>query len=351
MTLRIGIVGAGENTRLRHIPGFQAIDGVEVVAVCNRSRASGERVAKDFEIGRVHDDWRQLVQDDDVDAVCIGTWPYLHAPVTLAGLEAGKHVLTEARMAVDVDEARAMLHASEASDRVAMVVPAPFWLDSESYLIDLVRDGLLGDVLEVHARGLGGAWSPDAPIHWRQRRDLSGENILMLGILNETVRRYVGDDVAVVAHGKVFVDERVDAEAGAARTVDVPDSLAVISELACGGTAVYHLSGVARFGGGPTLEVHGTRGAFRLCDGGAFIAQESDDAFRPLEVPAGRRGGWRVEADFVDAIRDGKPVTRTSFADGVRYMEFTAAVNRSFRTEGFVVLAHAGVLDPGDATS
>src|SRR5215212_11204254 len=112
MTIRIGIVGAGANTRDRHIPGFQAIDGVELAAVANRSRASGERVAEQFGIRRVYDHWQEVIEDDDIDAVMIGTWPYLHAPITLAALEAGKHVLTEARMAMDAAEAHRMLEAS-----------------------------------------------------------------------------------------------------------------------------------------------------------------------------------------------------------------------------------------------
>ena len=58
MSLRIGIVGAGENTRTRHIPGFQKIEGVEVVAVCNRSRVSGQKVADEFGIPAVHEDWK-----------------------------------------------------------------------------------------------------------------------------------------------------------------------------------------------------------------------------------------------------------------------------------------------------
>ena len=108
MSLRIGIVGAGANTRSRHIPGFQEIDGVEVVAVCNRTRESGQKAADEFGIARVYENWLDLVQADDVDAVCIGTWPYLHCEISLATLEAGKHVLTEARMAMDLAEARRM---------------------------------------------------------------------------------------------------------------------------------------------------------------------------------------------------------------------------------------------------
>ena len=48
--IRVGVVGAGANSRARHIPGFQALDGVDVVGVANRSRESGQRVADEFEI-------------------------------------------------------------------------------------------------------------------------------------------------------------------------------------------------------------------------------------------------------------------------------------------------------------
>src|SRR4051812_26539485 len=97
--LRVGLVGAGANTKLRHIPGLRAIAGVELAAVCNRRPESTAAVAREFDIPRTHADWRELVADPDLDAVVIGTWPYLHCLITLAALQAGKHVLCEARMA------------------------------------------------------------------------------------------------------------------------------------------------------------------------------------------------------------------------------------------------------------
>ncbi|MBI3463364.1 MAG: Gfo/Idh/MocA family oxidoreductase, partial [Planctomycetes bacterium] len=97
--IRIGIVGAGNNTRLRHIPGFRALEGVEIAGVVNRSPESTRRAADEHGIPRTYRNWQELIADPQIDAVCIGTWPYLHCPITLAALEAGKHVLTEARMA------------------------------------------------------------------------------------------------------------------------------------------------------------------------------------------------------------------------------------------------------------
>jgi predicted dehydrogenase len=64
-TIRVGIVGAGGNTKAKHIPGLRAIENVEITGVCNRSRASSEAVAAEFGIPRVFDDWRKLVEDPD----------------------------------------------------------------------------------------------------------------------------------------------------------------------------------------------------------------------------------------------------------------------------------------------
>ncbi|MBM3956526.1 MAG: hypothetical protein FJ313_00560 [Gemmatimonadetes bacterium] len=58
----------------------------------------------------------------------------------------------------------------------------------------------------------------------------------------------------------------------------------------------------------------------------------------PVDIPAGKRGAWRVEREFVNAIRGVEPVTHTTFADGVAYMEFTDAVLLSWQTEETVAL-------------
>ena len=97
--IRVGLIGAGRNTRERHLPGFQKISGVEIAAVANRSRESGQAVADSFNIPTVYDNWRDLLEDPTIDAICIGTWPYMHCTLALAALDKGKHVLCEARMA------------------------------------------------------------------------------------------------------------------------------------------------------------------------------------------------------------------------------------------------------------
>src|SRR5882762_8898544 len=90
-TIRAGFVGAGANSRKHHIPKLRTQPGVELTAVANRSKESGERIAGEFGIKRVYGDWRELVRASDIDAVCIGTWPNTHCEITRAVLDNGKH--------------------------------------------------------------------------------------------------------------------------------------------------------------------------------------------------------------------------------------------------------------------
>ena len=245
--LRVGFIGAGANTRSRHLPGFQASPGVELAAVCNRSRESGQRVASEFGIARVEVDPEAIFADPSIDAVCIGTWPYRHREYSERALEAGKHVLCEARMAMDAAEARAMLAAAQARpDRVAQLVPAPMDLASWRTIRRIVADGSLGELREVHVTRLsGGALDPAASLHWRERSDYSGRNTLMLGVVAETVQRWLGPTERVVADAATFVRRRRDPETGEERTIEIPDSLGVFARMANGARASYLLGAVS----------------------------------------------------------------------------------------------------------
>ena len=64
-TIRVGVVGAGGNTKLHHIPKLQAIEGVEIVSVCNRTRESAQRVADEFGIPTVYSSWKELIAADE----------------------------------------------------------------------------------------------------------------------------------------------------------------------------------------------------------------------------------------------------------------------------------------------
>lgn len=338
MALRIGFIGAGGNVRLRHAPGFRAIPDVEFTAVCNRSAESSARAAAEFGIGRVCETPAELIGAADVDAVCIGTWPYRHREYTVAALRAGKHVLCEARMAMDAGEGAEMLAVSrEFPGLVAQLVPAPFDFRLGPTIMRLISEGALGDITEASIQVLNASGlDPAAPLQWRHRSDYSGHNIMMLGIYNEIAQRWLGDTRSLYARGSVTVSARRDPETGTTMKIEIPDALHIVAELASGPAVLYHVSNVA--GGAPFsgILVHGTKATLRWSpDDTAQLVPHGGEAV-PIEPDPGTDRGWCVEADFVDSIREGTPVRLTSFEDGLKYMRFTDACWQSWR-EGRVV--------------
>ena len=334
-TIRVGFIGAGKNTRERHIPGFQKCEGIEFVAVANRTTESGERVAKEFGIARVYGDWRELLRAPDVDAVCIGTWPYVHREISEATLAAGKHVLCEARMAMNAAEGRSMLAASrKAPNLVAQLVPAPHTLEVDPTIKKLLADGFVGEVLSIELQAAQGRFvDAEAPFHWRQDVTLSGHNVLNMGIWYEAMMRWVGPARRVVAMTKVAVPHRHDAS-GALHEVKVPDHVDILVTFGNGAVGHLRFSSITALAPASEAWIFGTNGTLRLeADARRLSAgKRGDKALSEIVIPAEKRIGWRVEQEFVNAIRGHEKVTHTNFEDGVRYMEFTDAVAKSAAT-------------------
>jgi predicted dehydrogenase len=336
-SLRIGLIGAGANMKSRHIPGFRALANVELVAVCNRRPESTADVAREHCIAKTYEHWQELVADPDVDAVVIGAWPYLHCAATLAALEAGKHVLTEARMSLNAAEAHRMLKASQSSPNlVAQIVPSPFGLKGHKVMIDLIDSGYLGDLREVTLYHMGGTLAdPASPLSWRQDAALSGFNMLTLGILHETLVRWIAPPVRVFAQVHAFIPTRIDPASGVRRPTGTPDSVQVLTVMEDGSRGVYQLSGVTPYGQGMGIRLFGSEGYlhYDLANDRIYGKNQKSKGSEPEEImiPDDKAGSWRVEADFVDAIRDGKEIELTDFETGVAYMEFTEAVARSAR--------------------
>lgn len=336
--IRVGVIGAGANTTSRHIPGLQAIEGVEIASVANRTPESGQRVAKQFGIPQVADHWSDIIADPNIDAIVIGTWPYMHARLSIAALDAGKHVMCEARMARDASEAHAMLAVAQAHpDLVAQIVPSPFTLGVDKTIQRLLAEGYLGDFLAIEVRAGGQFLDPDAPLHWRHDFDLSGFNTMTMGIWYEAILRWVGEATAVTAMGKTFVKMR-RGDDGRLKAVRIPEHIDVVADMACGAQMHLQVSSVAGLLGAPEAYLFGSQGTLRFSENRLFGGRRGDAQLAEIEIPENERGGWRVEEEFVNAIRGKEKITHTSFEDGVKYMEFTEAALRSAAEGRTVVL-------------
>jgi predicted dehydrogenase len=327
--IRIGIVGAGKIVRAEHIPRFRAIRGVELVAVANRTPESSAQAAAELSIERSIGDWHALVTDPGIDAVLVGAWPYLHAPVTVAALDAGKHVLTEARMAATGAEARAMLWSSRSHpDLVAMVVPASFSLWADTTIQRMLREGAIGRVR--HSRVTWQSAGPDQPGEgWRWQRRYSGENVMALGIVYEAMARWLGPANAVRAVSRVGEPpDRAASDLGI--VVDVADHVLAILDFPDGVTATIEMSARTQPLASNAATFYGTDGTIEV----DFASQQirrapAGGAWAPVEIRDEDRAGWTAELDFIESIREGRPVTLTDFATGAHYMTVVEAMDRS----------------------
>ena len=337
-TVKIGIIGAGGNTRSRHIPGLQAIEGVEIIGVCNRSQESSQRVADEFGIPKTYGNWQDAIGDPDTNAIVIGTWPYMHCRATVAALRADKHVMCEARMAMNAREAHIMRMASrQKTHLIAQIVPSPMTLRVDNTIKRLIAEGYIGDVLAIEARAGGAFLDSESPLQWRQDFDLSGLNIMSLGIWYEALIRWVGEATRIMAMGKTFVKMRPDAD-GVMRSVRIPEHIDVVGDLACGAQLHIQVSTVAGLAGAPEVYLFGSNGTLRFSGNKLYGGQKDDAELTEIDIPDTEAGGWRVEEEFVNAIRGNEVITHTDFDTGVKYMEFTEAVTRSMQSGTAITL-------------
>ena len=327
--LRIGFIGAGGNTRLRHLPGFKAIEGVELYAVANRSVESSRRVAKEFGIGKVFASWEEIIADPKVDAVCIGTWPNTHAEMTCAALAAGKSVLVEARMARNLVESQMMVDAAAVRpDLVAQIVPSPFTLNADEAIRSRVASGALGDLREIvveHATGINA--DQESPFTWRHDHEISGVNTMALGICFEPLLRWIpGDATVLAADALTFTKQRLTSS-GTRREVKIPESVSVLGRWANGALLRMHGTSVERGANRALFKLVGSA-ATLIFDANAQVLTKIDVEGTGQQIPLDNEPllGWKVERQFVDAIRRGEPVRLTDFNTGRRYMEFTQSV-------------------------
>jgi len=329
-TVRIGIIGAGGIFRSRHFPSLAKIDNAEIVAICNRSEESGRKIADEFGLSPdVTTDTDALLARDDIDAIMIGTWPYKHCPFVLASLDAGKHTFVQARMAMNLAEAKQMYSKAQETGLVTQICPAPPWKASR-FLRRLIDEGYCGDTYSVYVHDVGdNLVDPSTPLHWRNIDRYSGLNALGMGITMERVHRVLGSFSSITARTETYTKERPLPDGDGVGLVERPEMVHIMGRMANGAEGVFVFSGLAGLAGESSLEIYGNEGTLTY-DMGSTVrgGKTGDSELKDLPIPADEIAEWTVEADFVNAINGGDQGD-TSFYEGVRYMELTEAVARS----------------------
>lgn len=140
----VGVVGVGIG-RL-HIQGYIQCPEAQVLAVCDANEDRARRVATEFGIPHVFTDYEEMLKLEGIDAVSVCTPNYLHAPMTIAAFEAGKHVICEKPLAMTPEEGQAMVDAGKKAGKIFMTAFNNRFRGDTQVLKRFIEEGELGDI-------------------------------------------------------------------------------------------------------------------------------------------------------------------------------------------------------------
>ncbi|HKM17395.1 MAG TPA: Gfo/Idh/MocA family oxidoreductase [Limnochordia bacterium] len=154
--LRVGVIGCGGIANGKHLPAVAKIPEAEMVAFCDiiLSRAEAAKTRYGTEDAKVYRDYEELLADPSIDVVHVLTPNNWHAPMTIAALHAGKHVMCEKPMAKTAAEARAMVDAAKATGKLLTIGYQNRFRQDVQYLHKMCRAGELGEVYFAKAHAL-----------------------------------------------------------------------------------------------------------------------------------------------------------------------------------------------------
>ncbi len=220
--LKAALVGVGVAGQVGHIPAWKKLENVELVALCDRDLEKATRVAQRFGIPLATSNFEDILGDPEIDLVDVCTPNFLHAPLTIAALESGKHVLVERPIARTAAEAEKMVKAAEKADRHLACALSHRFREDTKILKRFVDRGELGEVFYSKTGWLRQRtdWRTE---EWRQQKSVSGGGVLMdLGVQMLDLALYV------LGNPKV---ESVSASAHRAGKAEVEDSLVALLRL------------------------------------------------------------------------------------------------------------------------
>lgn len=166
--LRVGVIGCGSIAQHRHIPEYKANKNVELVAVCDINEDRVNEVAAKYQIA-AYTNYEELLSSGVVDAVSVCTPNYLHAPISIAALNSGLHVLCEKPMATSKQEAEEMIAAAKDSGKKLMIGHNQRFVPSHQRARQLIASGEIGKIYSFRtAFGHGGpeGWSVEGKESW-----------------------------------------------------------------------------------------------------------------------------------------------------------------------------------------
>lgn len=348
--LRIGVIGVGFGTVVQ-IPGFQS-EGVEVAAVCARREDRAREAAERFQIPNVFTDYEEMVKADFLDAVSIVSPVPLHYPMTIAALNAGKHVLCEKPFTLNQGEAKELWEKSKALNLTTMITHEFRFASGRMRVKELIDQGYLGSLHMAKVSLVNGPRTSLRPRPYTVRDDLDQGGGFLSGLGShyiDCLRHWFGEVTSVQGYATTHLGERIIPDTDEKTMATADDTFNFTLEFASGGWATMTGTTAAPFGPGGKIEIYGSNGALVTPHQGAGVnppphgtilgAQIGDEELRNIEIPDrlqpfaddrdDRLMPFRLLVrEFLRGIQDGTSPA-PNFYDGFRCQQVLDAVRES----------------------
>ena len=352
----IAIIGCGGITLQNHLPGLALCPEARVVALCDSDAATLQKASEQTGVKITATKYEEIAKRDEVDAVIVATPNFLHAPIALTAIAAGKHVLCEKPLAMNYAEAKQMAEAADKGGVRHMTAFTYRFVPAMRYLAHLVKGGDLGQPYHYRSCRLQD-WDT-RNLGWRQVKRLAGAGELgdMLSHRIDFAHLLFGPVQQLVANLKQWHPVRGDAPN------DLEDWVAILAEFQSGATGVLESSKLASgrnesWRSLDYVEINGSERSFVFITGEWNKLQTGKAGGSGLETITIPEEFWKVPGsprdprqgdplvtfrydqawEFVDAIRNQRPC-RPSFHDGARAQAVMDAASRSAETRQWVEL-------------
>jgi len=357
----VGIIGSGF-ARTTQIPGFKACAGARVVAIASRQRERAELVAREFDIPNVANNWRELVQRDDVELVSVVTPPATHKEIVLAALAHGKAVLCEKPMAMTALESQEMVEKASKAGVLALLDHELRFLKGRQTMRNMLRSGAIGQVRHCNYlfrsdyRG-----KTDRAWDWWSDRKMGGGTLGAIGShVIDSFRWMLGTEISsVLGLLSTHIKQRPDKEGGQeSRAVTTDDEAKLLFRFADGPltnetTGAASLSVVESGKHDNRLEIYGSSGALMVEETGElWHSPFGSGAWRRVELeldqmaPGMRESSWSrgfttYSRRIIDALQSGRTELpdAANFEDGHRVQQAIDAARTSNETGCWANLA------------
>jgi predicted dehydrogenase len=332
--LKWGLIGAGDIARRRIAPALHDLPDCELVSV-SRSRSNlAESFAKEFGVRKWFADWRDLIADDEIDAVYIATPVFLHAEQAIAAADAGKHVLCEKPMALTVHECGEMIKAAERYNKRLFAIKQNRFNPPVEAVKNIMDEGRLGKIYSVQ---LSCFWNRNPDYYknsWKGTLKLDGGTLFtQFSHFIDLLYWMIGDVKQVHAYMGNYAHQGI---------IEFEDTGVVILEFYNGaiGTVNYTVNSFQKNMEG-SLTIFGEKGTVKI--GGQYLNEleyQNIEGYKIENLPEGNRpnnyGTYqgsmsnhdKVYDNLIEVLQNNAAISTSSF-EGLKTVEIIEKIYKA----------------------